>query len=69
MTPMPSRPGKWLTPEALANTLAVSGVGLIVAAAAMLHPAAGLAVAGLACVALAAGIVRELRRREAEPRE
>jgi hypothetical protein len=44
-------------------------MGLIVAAAAMLHLALGLAAAGAACVALALGIARQLERERNEPRD
>ena len=65
MIPTRLRPGK----EALPDALLAAGMGLIVAAAAMLHLALGLAAAGAACVALALGIARQLERERNEPRD
>lgn len=51
-----------MTKDLAANCLAGAGLLLLVASATVLHYAAGLAVAGVACVIVALGIVRQSKQ-------
>jgi len=47
-----------MKPDSIANVCVLAGIGLLSAGAWLIHPAAGLAVAGLAAVVIGIGIVR-----------
>jgi len=53
----------WFTmkPDSIANICVLAGIGLLSAGAWLVHPAAGLAVAGVAAVVVGIGIARNLQ--------
>lgn len=48
----------FMSSDSIANVLVIAGIALLSAAGWLLHPAAGLCVAGVAAVVVGIGIVR-----------